>query len=143
MGKSFSPLGLPNVLNGNVVNNGGMDKTSIRPVTGLFEESEADLLFEVAVICFVASMVLWGVAAGLGGQASAGEERAELQSLLSMETAWFSVNVSSFNLLMVAEKGCKESGIVVCWQSLVMLPLSFSSMMASSMEHSLASASVL
>ena len=74
-------------------------------------ESDADAICEVAgLVLTVPSKVVGDVAAGFAGLASAGEERAELKSLLAMETAFSSIVVSlgTLALIVVGSIGVEE-----------------------------------
>lgn len=83
------------MIDGTSGNNGGDSDMLTRLVPVHVRESDADAICEVAgLVSMVPSKVVGDVTAGLAGLASAGEERAELQSLLAMETAFVSITVS-------------------------------------------------
>lgn len=110
-GKSFSRAGLPNVADGNADMEEGKSKGESRLVPVLVRESDADAISEVAwFVSQAPSKVEVDVAAGLAGLASAGEERAELQSLLATETALLSISASLVELgpVMVGKGGAEE-----------------------------------
>lgn len=95
-GKSvFSASGLPNVAGGNVETQGGESEMESRLAPGLFRESDAEAICEVAGLWSnVCSSIEVGETAGLAGLASAGEGRAELHSLRATEMALLSITVS-------------------------------------------------
>ena len=113
-GKSPSRSEVPNVVDGDSDNNGNDSDKLTRLVPVYVRESEADAICEVAgLVSTIPSKVVGDDTAGLAGLASAGEERAELQSLLAMETALFSITVSLLRLsLTVVGKGGAEEGTV-------------------------------
>lgn len=128
------------MVDGKADNSGSDSEMLIMLVTVHFKESDADAICEVAgLVSTVPSKVVGDVTAGLAGLASAGEERAELQSLLAMETALFSITVSPVKLVTVVGKGIAEAGVVVREAeegSLVKLPFSSSTAQGSSMDVS-------
>lgn len=78
-----------------------------------FRESDADAICEVAGLVPTSPLkvvVVDDVTAGLAGLASAGDERAELQLLLAMETAFISITVSPVKLgvELVGTRGDEE-----------------------------------
>lgn len=78
-------------------------------------ESDADAICEVAgLVSMVPSNVVGDVTAGLAGLASAGEERAELQSLLAMDTAFDSISASLVKLgpVVVRTGGVEDRTVV-------------------------------
>lgn len=109
VGKSVSSLGLPNVVGGNRGNEDSDVLTRLVPVHA--RESDADAIREVAGLSSVGPLkVVGGVTAGLAGLASAGEDRAELQSLLAMETAFVSISLwpAKSGLVVVGTRGVEE-----------------------------------
>lgn len=114
-GKSVSRSGLPNVVDGNTGNDGGDSDMLTRLVPVHVRESDADAICEVAGLGSAGPLKVVGdVTAGLAGLASAGEERAELQSLLAMETAFVSISVSlvKLGLVVVGTRGVEEGTVV-------------------------------
>lgn len=137
-GKAFSGFGPPNVLDGNPDKNGSDSGMLTRLVPVHVRESDADVMCEVAgLVSTLPSKATGDAAAGLAGLASAGEERAELQSLLAMETALFSISVSLGMLGLVVVGSGGEEGTVVGGTeegTLVELPSSASSAWGSSID---------
>ena len=103
------------MVDGNADNNGSDSDMLTRLGPVYVRESEADAICEVAgLVSTIPSRVVRDVTAGLAGLASAGEERAKLQSLLAMETALFSITVSLLRLgLTVVGKGGVEERTIV------------------------------
>lgn len=104
---------MPNEVDGNT--DGSDSDMSIRLVPVHFKESAADAIFEVAgLVLTVRSNRVGDVAAGFAGLASAGEESAELQSLLAIETARFSIPGSVVGLgpVVTGQEGGKEGLLV-------------------------------
>lgn len=95
--------------------NNGVDSDMLTRLTPVHvRESDADAIYEVAgLVSTVPSKVVGEVTAGLAGLASAGEERAELQSLLAMETALVSITVSlgKLGLVEVGSEGVEEGTV--------------------------------
>lgn len=112
VGKTCSGSVLPNVLDDNTENGSGGDcDVGTWLVSVHVRESDADAICEVAgLVLTVPSKVVGDVAAGFAGLASAGEERAELKSLLAMETAFSSIVVSlgTLALIVVGSRGVEE-----------------------------------
>lgn len=83
-----------------------------RLAPGLFRESDADVISEVAGLWSkVCSSIEEGETAGLAGLASAGEGRAELHSLCATEMGLFSITVSVVKLGFAMGKwGGSEDG---------------------------------
>lgn len=106
-GKSRSKSRLPKA-----DDNTGADSIVLTRVVPLHSrESDADAILEVAgLVSVVPSKVEVDVTVGLAGLASAGEERAVLQSLLAMDTALLSITVSPVKsgLVVVGNCGVKE-----------------------------------
>lgn len=114
-GKSVSTSGPPNVVDSNAGSSGGDSDMLTRLVPVHVRESAADAICEVAGLGSADPLKVVGdVTAGLAGLASAGEEIAELQSLLAMETAFVSISVSlvKFGLVVVWTRGVKEGMVV-------------------------------
>lgn len=100
---------------GNTGNDGGDSDMLTRLVPVHVRESDADAICEVAgLVSTLPSKVIGDVAAGLAGLASVGEERAVLQSLFAMDTAFVSITVSLVKLgLVVVGTRLVEEGTVL------------------------------
>lgn len=101
-------------MDGNTGNNDDdSDKlTMLVPVH--FTVSDAETICEVAgLVSKVPLKVVGGVTTALAGLASAGEERAELQSLLAMETAFVSITFSlvKLGLIVMGTRGVEEGTV--------------------------------
>lgn len=118
------------MVDGNTGNDGGDSDMLTRLVPVLVRESDADAICEVAgLVSTLPSKVVGEVTAGLAGLASAGEERAELQSLLAMETAFVSITVSlvKLGLVVVGTRGVEEGMVVGGTEEGMLVALPFSS----------------
>lgn len=129
------------MVDGNTGNDGGDSDMLTRLVPVHVSESDADAMCEVAgLVSTLPSKLVGEVTAGLAGLASAGEERAALQSLLAMETAFVSITVSlvKLGLVVVGTRGVEE-GIVAGGPEegmLITLPFSSSNTWGSSIDVS-------
>lgn len=119
---------------GNTGNDGGdSEMLTMLVVPVHFRESDADAICEVAGLAStVPSKVVGDITAGLAGLASAGEDQADLQSLLAMETALVSITVS------LGKLGVEEGTVVggTAEGMLVKLPSSSSIAQGSSIDAS-------
>lgn len=104
-GTSVATSGPAKMAGSNAGSSGGGSDMLTRFAPVHVRESAADAICEVAGLGSAEPpKVVGDVTAGLAGLASAGEELAELQSLLAMETAFVSISASLLKL-----------GLVVVW----------------------------
>lgn len=105
-GKSVFRSEVPNVGGGKTGNGAGDSNMLSQLISEHGSESDADAIREAAGLGSAGPLQVVGeVTAAFAGLASAGEERAELQSLLAMETTFVSVSAPWMKLGLLVVGG--------------------------------------